>query len=80
MHGWYRIPSRAAAEHVRLRFEIWPIEVGDHVRLQAGRLTAVGYATPNFTEIVFVQPDGELETEPRSREMARAWARYSSMR
>lgn len=77
-HGWYRVPSRGAAEHVRLRFDIWPIEVDDHVRLEHGRLTALGYATPTFTEIIFVRPDGELEPDPDSPEMARAWAAYWS--
>jgi hypothetical protein len=74
--GWYRVPSRAAAEHVRLRFDMWPIDVGDHVRVEGGRLTAVGYATPNFTEIIFVLPDGELEPDPRSSEMSRALGAY----
>jgi hypothetical protein len=79
-HGWYRVPSTSAAELVRLRFCIWPIEVGDHVRLQNGRLAAVGYATPNFTEIIFVLPNGELEPDPRSSEMTRAWAAYNAAR
>ena len=80
VHGWYRVPSHAAAEHVRLRFDIWPIEMGDHVRLERGRLIAVGYATPTFSEIVFVQPNGELEPDPHSDEMARAWAAYTAAR
>jgi len=71
-HGWYRIPGRAEAEHVRLRFHIWPVEVGDHVRLQHGRLTAVAYANPTFTEIIFVQPNGEIEPDPDSPEMRTA--------
>lgn len=79
-HGWYRIPGRAAAEHVRLRFDIWPIDVGDHVRLQDGRLTAVGYATPTFSEIIIVLPNGELEPDPHSPEMGRARATYAAAR
>lgn len=80
VHGWYRIPTLAAAEHVRLRFDIWPIEMGDHVRLECGRLTAVAYSTAAFSEIIFVLPDGELEPDPRSSEMARAWARFAASR
>ena len=53
-------------------------EVGDHVRLQHGRLTAVGYATPNFTEIIFLLPNGDLEPDPNSPEMDRAWATYNA--
>lgn len=75
-HGWYRIPSRAAAEHVRLRFDMWPMDVGDHVRFQDGRLTAVGYATPILTEIIYVLPNGELEPDPKSPYMPKAWAAY----
>lgn len=70
--------GRAAAEHVRLRFDIWPIGVGDHVRLERGRLTAMGYATPTFTEIIFVLPNGEPEQDPKSPEMAKAWTAYWS--
>lgn len=77
-HGWHRVPTSAAAEHVRLRFDIWPIEIGDHVRIQTGRLTAVGYATPTFSEIIFVLPNGELEPDPASAEIARAWVAYRS--
>jgi hypothetical protein len=76
MHGWYRIPCPASAEHVRLRFDMWPIEVGDHVRVQDGRLAAVGYATPTYSEIILLNPDGELEDQPKIPEMARAWAAY----
>jgi hypothetical protein len=75
-HRWYRVPSEEAADHVRLRFDIWPIEVGDHVRLQQGRLTAVGYSTATFSEIIFVLPNGEIEPDPGSSEMNRAWAAY----
>lgn len=75
-HDWYRVPSLAAAEHVTLRFDIWPIEVGDHVRIEGGRMTAVGYSTTTFSEIIFVQPSGELEPDPHSREMSRAWAAF----
>ena len=78
VHGWYRIPTRAAAQHVRLRFDIWPIEVGDHVRIEGGRLTAVGYTTSEFSEIIFVMPNGEIEPDPRSLEMARAWTKYAA--
>ena len=79
-HGWYCVPSQEAADHVRLRFDIWPIEVGDHIRLEHGRLTAVGYATPTFTEIIFVLPTGELEPDPDRPEMDRAWAASSATR
>jgi hypothetical protein len=79
-HDWYRVPDQEAADHVRLRFNIWPIEVGDHIRLRHGRLTAVGYATPTFTEVIFVLPTGELEPDPDSPEMDRAWAAYAATR
>lgn len=79
-HCWYRIPSQKAADHIRLRFDIWPIDIDDHVRLQQGRLTAVGYRTPMFSEIIFVLPNGELEPDPKNPEMARAWAAHSRIR
>ncbi len=75
-HGWYQVPGPAAADHVRLRFDIWPIFVGDHVRIQRGRLTAIGYSADTFSEIIFVQADGELEPDPDSPEMSRAWAAF----
>ena len=80
MHGWYRIPSRAAAEHVRLRFDIWPIEVDDHVRIERGRLVAIACSTATFSEIIFVLPNGEIEPEPRSPDLARAWIRFAQTR
>ncbi len=79
-HGWYRVPNRGAAVHVRLRFEIWPIDAGDHVRLQNGRLIAMAYSTVTFSEIIFVLPSGEIEPDPHSPAMAKAWARYSATR
>lgn len=79
-NSWYRVPSQEVADHVRLRFDIWPIDVGDHVRLQDGRLTAVGYATPTFSEIILVLPNRELEPDPHSPEMGRAWAAYAAAR
>lgn len=63
---------------MRLRFDIWPIEVGDHVRIERGQLTAMAYSTANFSEIIFVLPNGEIEPDPRSLEMARAWANYAA--
>lgn len=75
-HDWYRVPSLAAAERVRLRFDFWPIEVGDHVRIVRGRLTAIGCAGQMFSEIIFVQPNGEPEPDPHSPEMSKAWAAY----
>src|SRR5690606_19427308 len=48
---WYRVPTRAAAEHLRLRFDIWPVEVGDHVRIARGRLTAIAHTNATFSEI-----------------------------
>jgi hypothetical protein len=65
-----------AAEHVRVRFDIWPVDVGDHVRLENGRLTGVGYATPHFTEVIFVLANGELEPDTRSSAAESAWVRY----
>lgn len=78
VHGWYRIPTRVAADHVRLRFDIWPIEVGDHIRIERGRLTAVGYTTSTFSEIILVLPNGEIEPDPSSAHTAKAWAAYWS--
>jgi len=80
VHGWYRVPTRAAAEHARLRFDIWPIDVGDHVRLEGGRLTAIAYSTANFSEIILVLPSGEIEPDPSSSEMARVWAAFRASR
>lgn len=75
-HHWYRVPSRAAAEHAELKFDFWPIGVGDHLRIMRGRLTAIGCAGKNFSEIIFVQPNGEPEPDPQSPEMSKAWAAY----
>ena len=75
-HQWYRVPSRAGAEHIRLRFDFWPIEVGDHVRIERGRLTAICCALPTVSEIIFVQPNGEPEPDPHSPEMSKAWAAF----
>jgi hypothetical protein len=75
-HRWYRIPSRQAAEHVRLRLDMWPLNPGDYVRIERGRLTAVAYSTSDWSEIIFVGLDGEVEPDPRSPEMARAWRAY----
>ncbi len=80
VHRWYRVPSRSAAEHVKLRFDIWPVEVGDHIRLQGGRLTAMAYSTATFSEIIFVLPNGEVEPDPTSAEIARAWTRFAATR
>lgn len=77
-HGWYRVPSQEAAGRIRLRFDIWPIEVGDYVRLERGRLTAVGYSTTTFSEIILVLPNGEIEPDANSPEMDRAWAAYNA--
>jgi hypothetical protein len=80
VHGWYQVPTWSAAEHVRLRFDIWPIELGDHLRLEGGRLTAIAYSTAIFSEIIFVEPNGELEPDPISPEMDRAWAAHNAAR
>jgi hypothetical protein len=76
-HGWYRVPNAAAAEHVRLRFDIWPIEVGDHVQLRNGRLVAIGYTTPHLTEIISYCPMGSSSQIP---EVPRRPKRGSRMR
>lgn len=77
-HGWYRVPDRAAAEHVELRFKVWPIAVGDHLRVELGRPTAVAYAYKEWTEIIYLLQDGEPEPDPKVPEMAKAWAAYWS--
>jgi hypothetical protein len=74
--GWYRIPSARAAEHVRLRLDMWPLNPGDHVRIERGRLTAVAYSTSDWSEIIYIGPDGEVEPDPRSPEMSGAWRAY----
>lgn len=76
VHGWYRIPSRTAAVHVQLRFHMWPLDAGDHVRIQNGRLTAVAYNGKEWSEIVFVMTDGQIEPDPKSPWMTKAWAAY----
>jgi hypothetical protein len=75
-HRWYRIPSRQAGEHVRLRLKMWPLNPGDYVRIEQGRLTAVAYSTSDWSEIIYVGLDGEVEPDPRIPEMARAWSAY----
>jgi len=37
-HRWFRIPDRAAAEHVMLRFDFYPLDAGDLVRIECGAL------------------------------------------
>ena len=75
-NGWYRIPSRAAADHVRLRFDIYPIDAADHVRVDRGRLVAVGYVTKHWCEILMILPNGEIEPDPKIPGMAQAWSAY----
>lgn len=75
-HHWYRIPNRKAAEHVRLRFDVYPIDIGDYVRIEHGRATAVGYAGTDWSEIIYILPGGAFEPDPKSPAMAKAWAAY----
>lgn len=75
-HRWYRVPSMQAAEHVRLRLAMWPLNPGDYVRIERGRLTAVAYSTKDWSEIIYVGPEGEVEPDPHSPEIARAWRAY----
>lgn len=75
-HDWYRIPNWAAALHVRQRFDVYPIDVGDHVQIRSGRVTAIGYAGPTFSEIIYVLPNGEPEPDPHSHETAKARVAY----
>jgi hypothetical protein len=63
-HGWYRIPSQSAAEHARLRFDVFPIQAGDLIRLKGGRPTAVAYAGPASCEIIFLAPMGRSSQTP----------------
>lgn len=79
-HGWHRIPNSSAAERVRLRFDIWPLETGDFVQVKDGRLTAIGRMTATFCEIIYISPNGELEADPKSPEMIKAWAAYQADR
>jgi len=63
-HYWYRVPTLAAAELVRVRFDFWPVKVGDHVRIQAGRMTAIAYTGRTSSEIIYILPNGEPEPDP----------------
>jgi hypothetical protein len=56
------------------------VEVGDHVQVRAGRLTAIGYTSGSFSEIIYVLPSGEPEEDPKSVEMTKAWAAYDASR
>lgn len=80
VHGWHRIPNNSAAEQVRLRFDIWPLETGDFVQVQDGRLTAIGCMTATFCEIIYISANGEIEADPKSPEMTKAWAAYQADR
>lgn len=63
-HSWYRVPTLAAAELVRVRFDFWPVKVGDHVRIQACRMTAIAYTGRTSSEIIYILPNGEPEPDP----------------
>ncbi|CDX58327.1 hypothetical protein MPL1032_240021 [Mesorhizobium plurifarium] len=41
------------------------------MRLEHGRLTAMAYSTTTFGEVILVLPNGEIETDSQSPEMAR---------
>lgn len=75
-HGWYRIPSQSAAEHARLRFDVFPIQAGDLIRLKDGRPTAVAYAGPASCEIIFLEANGEIEPDPIAPLLGKAWSAY----
>lgn len=59
-----------------LRFDFYPLDAGDHVRIECGRLIAVGYAEREWSEVIYVTPDGQVEPDPHSPEMTRAWAAF----
>lgn len=71
-HGWYRIPTHAAAKHCRLRFGVYPIDAGDLVRFRDGRVSHIAYTGTRHTEILAFRPDGNLAPEPVVPEMQRA--------
>ncbi len=73
-HDWYGITSQAAAEHVRLRFDIYPVDIDDLVRIHRDKVTAVAYAGSSWFEVVFLQPNGEIEPDPNVPATARARA------
>ena len=75
-HRWFRIPDRAAAERVMVRFDFYPLDAGDHVLIERGRLTAVGYAGREWSENIYLMPEGQIEPDPHSPEMTRAWAAF----
>lgn len=70
-HGWYRIPTRAAARHCWLRFDVYPIDRGDLVRFREGRVSHIAYIGTRHTEILEFLPNGELAEDPVVPEMRR---------
>jgi len=77
-HGWYRIPTPAAAKHCRLRFDVYPIDVGDLLRFHGGRVSQVAYSGPGHTEILEFLSSGDLAPAPEITGMRRAWAAFFS--
>lgn len=59
-----------------LRFDFYPLDAGDLVRIECGRLTAVGYAEREWSEVIYVARDGQVEPDPHSPEMTSAWATF----
>ena len=75
-HGWHRIPDWSCAHHVRLRFDVFPISEGDLIQLKRGRPTAVAYPGEFSSEMIFLLTNGEIEPDPRTPFVAKAWASY----
>jgi len=59
-----------------VRFDFYPLDAGDHVLIERGRLTAVGYAGREWSENIYLMPEGQIEPDPHSPEMTRAWAAF----
>lgn len=79
-YGWYRVSTLATAKHCRLRFDVYPIDVGDLVRFQGGRVSHVAYSGPRHTEILEFLPNGELTPVYELPAMRQAWAAFFSTR
>ena len=77
-NGWHRIPNRQSVTHCRLRFDIYPIDVGDLLRFSGERVSHIAYSGPRYTEILEFLPNGDLAPAPEVPEMRQAWAAFFS--
>lgn len=75
-NGWYLLPTQASVTHCRLRFDVYPIDVGDLLRFDGGRVSHVAYSGARHTEILEFLPNGDLAPAPEVKEVRRAWAAF----